>query len=330
MRALVTAAAALAALVLGCVPASLDLSNRRCPCAAGWTCDVARDRCVQGPISDAAGIDAAMDAAMPADDAAGHDAAGEDAARPDTGADAFAANDAFTGDDAHALDVGTDAANGDGGMHGDTGCTGALSTALVCDGFETDPGPWSGRNESGGSVMTDGTLAQRGTRSLHAATTVAGGNADRELVPIGPFTTGDLWARASIYLPSSAVVSNFTWLYIGESIAPYAGVSLGMGGDGAAGAYSQISLTYTSDSTLVVPRDRWTCLELHVHLSDTAGTVEIYIDGTLGSSSTGIDTNPATGFTQFLAGIDYTDATQAPLEIWLDEVALSRSRLACP
>ena len=49
-------AVALAALSPSCVVDDLDLDGLRCPCADGWVCDVASDRCVRGTGD--AGIDA--------------------------------------------------------------------------------------------------------------------------------------------------------------------------------------------------------------------------------------------------------------------------------
>lgn len=43
--------------VVACRVDDLDLSDRRCPCVAGWTCEPATDTCVRDPI-DAMGVDA--------------------------------------------------------------------------------------------------------------------------------------------------------------------------------------------------------------------------------------------------------------------------------
>ena len=335
MRAVWTAAVALATLALGCVPAPLDLTNRHCPCTAGWTCDDARNLCVQGALPDAAGIDAASDAFTAADTGAGTDSGTDaasvvDAASFDAGIDAFVPP-LDAGADAYVpADTGSDAGH-DAGMPGDTGCSTTLAAALICDGFESDPGPWTGRDERMGLVVTDGVQAARGTRALHARTTAAGGQASRGVDPIGPFTSGELWIRMSLFVPASAVVNDFTWVSMGETVAPYGGISLGMGSDDATGSYSSISGDYVSDSTLVLPRDTWACLELHVVISDTAGAIEVYREGALRASRSGIDTRPGGGFSYFSAGVDYTDpVTQGPIEIWLDEVALSRTRVPCP
>jgi hypothetical protein len=55
---------ATAALALGsaCSVGEIDLSGKACPCVQGWTCDVAANRCVQGPLVGDAGDDAAPDA----------------------------------------------------------------------------------------------------------------------------------------------------------------------------------------------------------------------------------------------------------------------------
>lgn len=324
-------------LAAGCVPPALDLGNRRCPCATGWSCDVATDRCVPGALADAAaGLDAGRDTGLPPTDA-DVDAftppidTGIDALTPpvDTGIDAFtppvdAGHDAFT----PPVDTGADAGH-DAGMPGDTGCGAELAAALVCDGFESEPGPWTARSERSGTVVSDSLQALRGTRAMHPRTTAGGGEASRRVDALGPFTSGELWVRISTFLPAGAAEDNFTWFSIGETSPPYAGLSLGMGAS-VIGSYSTISGDWVSNDTLTVPYDTWTCLELHVAISDTAGSIEVYENGTLGASTTGIDTLPATGFTSFSIGIDYTDAAQPPLELWLDEVALSRTRLPCP
>lgn len=312
-------------LGVGCVPAALDLNDRACPCTTGWTCDTARNRCVLGDGTDAARPDASIDAAASPD--TGVDAA-LDAFRPDSGIDAFVPSDAGT-DAPLAPDTGSDAGH-DGGMPGSTGCSAELATAIVCDGFETDPGPWVGRNEHLGTVVGDGLQAARGNRSLHAQTTAGSGHGARYIDTLGPYTSGDLWVRAYVYIPAAAPVSDFTWLSIGESAAPYAGISLGMGTGNTIGSYSTVSMTYVADAALTLTRDTWTCLELHVAVSDTAGVIEIYRNGTLAASHTGLDTNPGSGFSGFGVGIDYTDPMQAAMETWVDEVALSRSRLPCP
>jgi hypothetical protein len=324
MRALPLALALV--LVAGCFPPSLDLSNRRCPCTAGWTCDTATDRCVQGAVSDAFVADAGGSDAAHAD-------AGDDASAPDTGGiDAFvppidAGVDAFVPVDAFSP---IDAYSGDAGMPGDTGCGTTFAGALLCDGFETDPGPWTGRREVTGTVAPDGLQAFRGTRAQHARITAGSGQAARDFDGWGPITSGDLWIRIEAYVPSTSTPFDFTWLSIGENLPPYHGISLGMGGDGAVGSYSTISANYVSDSTLIIPEDAWVCLELHVAVSDTAGSIEIYRDGVLRASHAAIDTRPDAGFTGFGAGIDYSDAAQPPLETWLDEVVLSRTRFPCP
>jgi hypothetical protein len=262
----------------------------------------------------------------PGTDAFVPDAFVSDAFVSDSGIDAYVAD---TGHDAAApIDAGIDAGT-DAGHPGDTACATTFAGAIVCDGFESEPGPWTGRTETMGVVTTDGMQAVRGTRALHARITGAGGQAAREAEALGPFTSGDLWIRISAYVPSTATLYDFTWLSIGEVVAPYAGISLGLGGSDV-GSYSSISGTYVSDASLTIARDTWTCLELHVVVSDTVGVIEVYREGTLAASHTGIDTNPGGGFTRFAVGIDYADPMQGATETFLDEVVLSRTRHACP
>jgi len=169
-----------------------------------------------------------------------------------------------------------------------------------------------------------------GAFSLHPETTALGGMAARTHA-VGPFTDGDLWLRTSLYLPGAAALQDFTFLNIGESVEPYFGASLGFGSDGRAGAYSTISATYVSDfDGLLIPRDTWVCLELHLVVDPSAGAIEIYLDGTRRASATGLNTVPGGGHSRFSAGIPWSDPAQGPVALYLDEVALSRVRLPCP
>lgn len=314
---------ALAVLALGCVPPSIDLRGRACPCGDGWVC--VDDECV--PEAEArrdGGLDAGADGgavgmdAGPRDAGPPTDAGPVDAGGADAGADA--------GTDAGARDAGTPDAGA-----GETGCDGPLASAVVCDGYESDPGPWSGATERSGSLERSTTFSAVGAYSLHPETTAVNGQAAVRADGLGPFNDGDLWVRTNIYVPASASIFDFTFLYVGSVVMPYQGVSLGIGRDGRAGAYSTISSTYVSDfDRLIFPRDRWVCFELHVAVSETAGAVEVYMDGALAASRTALDTLPIGEFTYAATGIDYTDPTQGPLEIYLDEYALSRARLPCP
>lgn len=304
---LLRSAALLACVVAGCVPPSLDLSDRLCPCAEGWSC--VAERCV--PLS------SRQDASVR--DAGPGDAATVDAARSDGAVE----------HDAGARDAGpADAALGDAGELASE-CAGALASAILCDGFETDPGPWESPLIRSGVVATTSTRAQRGARALHAETTATNGQAALTSPELGAFMDGDLWARASIYLPASAIADDFTFMYTGEGVDPYEGISLGVGA-GVAGAYSTLTATYVSNDALIVPRDRWVCFELHIAVSATAGTIEIYMDGERFASMSGLRTLPASGYRYFVAGLDYTDPAQPPVEIFMDEVVYSRTRLPCP
>ncbi|MCB9597879.1 MAG: hypothetical protein H6719_34495 [Sandaracinaceae bacterium] len=316
---------ALGSLAWGCVPPTIDLRGRACPCGTGWVC--MDDVCVPegtaradgGATDGGADAGAPVDASVPVDAAVGMDAA----VGSDAGLDAGGA-------DAGGTDAGSDAGTPDSGA-GETGCDGPLAGAILCDGFESSPGPWTLRAERTGSATRTTTRAQVGAYSFDSVTTAINGQASLGARGLGPYTDADLWMRVSLYVPSAAAVDDFTFLYVGEDVSPFHGVSLGMGSDGRAGAYSTISANYVSSfDALLVPRDRWVCFEVHVAVASSGGAIEVFMDGTLRAGMTGLDTLPGAGFTIAYSGIDYTGPAQGPLEVFLDEYALSRTRLACP
>ena len=176
---------------------------------------------------------------------------------------------------------------------------------MFCDGFE-DPtfSRWSYTVIMHGSVVRTTTPVRSGAGSLRATTGAAGGstnNAARYGVKaFANQKSGDIWLRYYYYVASSVVVNPyFSSGVVAEIEPPYFGFSLIILPDQVdIGAFSK-----RYPGTMAFPRDRWTCVELHVKIDASAGVFEAYLDGALAAHSPATNTLPADGYTSADVGI---------------------------
>ena len=271
--------------------------------------------------SDAGSSDSSLGDAAPNDAATPNDAAPDAAAPSDAAPDDAAANDAAPNDAALS-----DAAVGDGGP---TNFCPDGSAALFCDGFE-DPtfSRWSFKVLSNGTLTRSTTRSRTGAGSLRATTGAASaGTAARYATEVlARQMSGEIWLRYYYYLPSSTLVNTFFSAGVVSEISPpYDGFALIVHATRV--DIAALGITYTG--TLQFPRDRWTCVELHVQIDPTAGIYEAYLDGMLAVRSSPTDTLPADGYTSAEVGVHYADVAQGPLDVYVDDVVVANTRIAC-
>ena len=320
------AAVVLVAALASCTLDDVDLTGKRCPCATGWVCDPITNRCVEeligidGGVAHDGGMDArSTDAAAPLDANLRMDAPpGIDAA---PGVDAPPGIDAPPGVDAPpAIDAGPDP----------TACDDALAGAMFCDGFEADDGlaAWTMTTGGGATVSRSTALAFRGDASLLAQTTTNGGYMQLKH-SYSPITSGELWMRGYMLVPSGSTITHLDTFFLRSSAPPdYDGAVMSLGTELRPFLY--INETGDGYAALTpLARDRWTCFEMHIVISATSGSAELYIDGALAGGGTGIDTLPLEGYSLFAVGVTWSNSTQVPTRLYFDEVAMGRTRLPC-
>ena len=286
-------------------------------------------------ISDAGGQTdpTAMDASKPSD--ASGVITPADAKMPD---DADVATDSGAGPtDSGAMDSGDmDAADmPDSSVEDSAVDSGAIercpenSNLLFCDGFEdTNLERWSYDVLENGSVDRTTARYRSGTASLRATTGAAGTpNEARKVVEVFDHQkSGDIWARYYYYLPSSVTINSyFSSVVVEEIEQPFFGFSLLILPNQV--AIEADSLRY--DGTMAFPRNKWTCVELHVQIDPVAGFFEAYIDGALAARSTATDTLPDKGYTTLEVGVHYTDPSQGPVTAYVDDVVAANTRTGC-
>jgi hypothetical protein len=204
--------------------------------------------------------------------------------------------------------------------------------ALVCSGFEQQGlADWpkiSVQNE--GEIERSGARAFTGLGSLHARTTAAQSAA--VLVHEFPAVRdGELYLRARLYVPADLPTKTINLFFLGDFAAPdpFVGIDVNLE-DGAPSVYSpQINPNRSTSSNLVVPRDAWFCLLLHVSVSNEAGAVRVYVNDTLALQREAVDTLPEQGLHQLRAGIDWSSGQAEPFEVFIDDLLLDTQALRC-
>jgi hypothetical protein len=202
------------------------------------------------------------------------------------------------------------------------------SDALFCDGFEDLKSRWSYEIAMNGTAARTTTRFHSGSASLLATTGAAAPNtaARYAIKAFNHQKSGEIWARSFYYVPSSSVADPyFSTTVVAELEPPYFGFSLLV-------LPSRVAIGVGDkryQGTLAFPRDRWTCVELHVSVAATGGMFEAYLDGALAARSPAIDTLPDQGYTTLDVGIHYTDPKQGPVEVYVDDVVASNTRPGC-
>jgi hypothetical protein len=204
------------------------------------------------------------------------------------------------------------------------------SDALFCDGFEDSnfDDNWSYPVIMNGTVTRTTTQVHSGLGAMRATTGAAGAsNAARYGAKVfANRKSGDVWLRYYYYLPDSVVVNtSFSTGVVAEIEEPFFGYALLV-------VPTRVDLGVFNTmypGTMEFPREHWTCVEIHVQIDPTAGIVEAYLDGVLAARKAGIDTLPDMGYTNVDVGIHYTDVSQGPVEVYVDDVVAGITRAGC-
>jgi len=320
----VCSAAALCTLIAAtspaCVLSDVSLDGRRCPCAEGWRCDEARDVCVPGSAAPVdAGADAAGDAGSSPDAGDGRDGATTmDADTPDAGP---VPTDGGPGTPDAGTDAGTDAGP-------DSTICDELVGVIFCDGFEDGFAHWGWRTETAGTVTAGTSTVYRGAAALYASTTDLSGKASITSELGTTVSSGALYVRAYVYVPSSVVSTGISFLFVGEAVAPYAGIAFEITGAGRASVYIGPLDREAAGAHVPMPRDRWVCATLTLDVGDT-GRARAAIDGVSTVDEALIDVLPAGGLSRVTTGIEWSSPTQMSADVYVDEVVVSTSPIPC-
>jgi len=226
-------------------------------------------------------------------------------------------------------DAGTDASTSDGAVP-----TCEPTSFRFEDGFEEgliEAAGWVASFETNGSVDTVADPRHTGSASLQAEITAAGGTA----TPIGVWSdsvsSGDIWARAWLYVPASTSVSGIVPLSVGDMTNGYLHAWLGSENRLALVVGDEIPPTVSLASE-TYPVDEWFCLRLHAVVSDADGSAELFLgDGPEPIAPLGPmeDTRPDGDYSTVLAGIAHAQPEQGPAEIFVDDILVADAPIPC-
>jgi hypothetical protein len=216
------------------------------------------------------------------------------------------------------------------GRFHDDSCN-AHSSALVCSGFEQpDLSDWS-------IVLVDNAQVEQSTARVHSGngSLLAQSKGQKSTAVVSKefpaITQGELFLRAFLYVPDAQPTKTMNILFLGDYATPdpFRGVDFNLE-DGALSTYVPGNQPdrFTS-TTLVIPRDRWFCLQIQMTVSPTAGALTMRVDGEIGLEQKNVNTRPAAGVHLLRMGIDWSSGQTEPFEFSVDDLVLATTPVAC-
>jgi hypothetical protein len=195
---------------------------------------------------------------------------------------------------------------------------------LFCDGFE---GPnLDGWTDAYGALVRQTAIVHTGTAAARATSDGSQQAAGVGVAPYNGLSTGSLHYRAWFYVPSGFAITKI------NLFTTYGNT----GNDEVVFLVDQEELrvysargprTITSGTTM--PRDRWFCIEVHIDIAASNGTVRLDLDGTTIGSGSGFSTLPAGGYTFLGVGTLFLPVGQGASTIYIDDVATGTQPLGC-
>lgn len=217
------------------------------------------------------------------------------------------------------------------GRFRDDACS-AHRDAILCSGFEQpDLSDWTSVVvENHAQVEQSAKRAHGGKASLFAKST---GQKSAAVVAeeFAPVTQGELFLRAFMYVPSGLPTKTMNIMFLGDYATPdpFRGVDFNLE-DGALSTYVPGGKPdrFTS-TTLVIPRDRWFCLQVQMTVSANAGALTMRVDGEIGLEQKNMKTRPPAGVHLLRAGIDWSSGQTEPFDFYIDDLVLDTAAVDC-
>jgi hypothetical protein len=208
--------------------------------------------------------------------------------------------------------------------------------AVFCDGFE-EPDPdfmlWSYETLTNGTVARSMTRALTGQWSLRSETTQGAGTQTRlATLELKEQMSGDAWMRFYNWVPASVEIQeHFSIGIISEADPPWNGFELRIlpGNIVDLNTSSPLMIVDGVTPKVTYTRDAWVCVEMHVFIDPVAGFYETYLDSILAVQSPITDTTTASGYSAAEVGVHYAPSNQGPVELFVDDVVVARSRIGC-
>jgi hypothetical protein len=213
----------------------------------------------------------------------------------------------------------------------DEGCE-AQEGAVFCSGFERpDLSDWSGTVVINAAELGQTeSLRRSGRGALHAASTDHE-SAAAVAAEFPALKSGELFLRVYMYLPEGVETKTTNVLFLGDEPAPdpFKGVDFNFESDAPEIFVPENDPVRFTSTTVFAPRQRWFCYQVRLLISEDAGAVTIKVDGSVALEQTGLDTLSAGGVHLLRAGVDWSSKQTTPFSIYMDDLVLATSEVAC-
>ena len=268
--------------------------------------------------------------------AAGAGAAGAGAA----GAGAAGAGAAGTG----GASGGTGGAGTDGAPPGTACKTGAFANVLFCDDFESGLSSWRHVQMPGtdGETILSTNPVHAGSWAVRSTKSAPGVRDPLYADVLGNRTTGRLFVRVWMFIPSSVVIStagNASILVLGEGPPADGGVSVALWRTGVTiQVYDPSSSTpyvQTSSFQTTLPRQRWFCAQLDFPIGAQGSSADfnLRVDGTKLVNSEPqktVDSVLSSPYNRLWLGVNYiNDMQSSPVTVHYDDVFVDTKDVSC-
>ena len=205
--------------------------------------------------------------------------------------------------------------------------------ALVCSGFEAEQlrDEWPETHlENSAEVARSRARAHSGVASLRAQS--SGANSVAVVTArFAPLRSGTLYLRAYLYVPDQQPTETMNVFFLGSrpdpDPDPFVGMDINLE-QGALQLFSPQAQPRRQTGSYRIPRDRWFCLRAEIELGD-GSQVSLFVDDQLALRATGVDSVPPEGVSMLRAGVDWSSEQEASFELFIDDLALDTSPLAC-
>jgi hypothetical protein len=197
----------------------------------------------------------------------------------------------------------------------------AQPTTLLCDDFSAMPARLNGTAQ----WLSTGGRAGGAVQITSTATT-----AGHSVYSIPTQTSGSLYARVYAQVQAGPTIAMYNVL-LELNNAVQSGGQEKVSADMYANDTWGIGAPYSGGgpgSATIVTRGAWTCVELQVDVSSTAGAFHLFIDGAETTGSTGVDTLIPGGFKEVAVSAN-VGSSDAAVTVLFDDLVVALAPIGC-
>jgi hypothetical protein len=198
--------------------------------------------------------------------------------------------------------------------------------SLVCSGFERDVDTyWRIETVLDGRIDS-GCLTPHGGDDCLVARIDQGGAAARVEREFPAQSSGTLYMRLYAYVDPTASIQGVTVAALHASTARLNGPDVNLASGDRVELYLQES---DREWSLPMPRGEWFCVALAVTIADVGGFLSLQVGDQPAREIADVDTSPGGAYDRAIVGIGWSEASQQPVGVLVDDVIVTRTPVDC-